>query len=147
MSKETKISAHHSLRLRNSYEDIHRLMKSIKSSSKNIDSEFYFRLINSNLEYPTWLKRQMIKLIRRRIKRVLDSTIKKKWFEFRLIVPRSKVAWVEDLVVPQGFFIKHLYFDSRSTFLTIQRISRNGKVKVFTPQQIAAYEMGTPSTI
>ena len=41
------------------------------------------------------------------------------------------------------YFIKHLYYDSRCTFLTIHKIVKNGKVKFYNPKQLAAYAIGT----
>ena len=140
MLDETRISAHHNSKLKNSYLDIYGLLRSIRSNDRHIDSRFYFDLINSNPEYPIWLKRQMVKLIRRRIKRIGDKSIERKWFEFRLIVPRQRLSWVDSCAVPTGYYVKHLFFDSKNIFITLGRQSKNDKPLIYDPLKLKSYE-------
>jgi hypothetical protein len=144
MFEEIRISAHHNPKLKGAYLEIYDLLKSIKSNQTKIDYKHYVHLIRSKLDHPEWLKRQMIKLVRHRIKRIEDKSIKKNWFEFRLIVPRQRIYWIEGYSIPAGFKLKHIYFDSRNTFSTLTKISKNGKVNEFNELEIKAYEINTP---
>lgn len=128
MFKETKIYSHKDPKLKSVYEDIYLLLKSIKSNEKKPEVGFYVQIIRSNPTYPEWLKRQMVKLVRRRIKLILENA-PKKWIEFRLIVPRCRVAWAGNWVVPDGWYLRHFYFDSKNVFMTIGRKSKHGRVK------------------
>ena len=139
--EETRISAHHNKKLRSVYLWIYNLLKSIKSNQAQIDSMYYKSAINSNPIYPAWLKRQMIKLVLRRINRINEKCVLKKWFEFRLIVPRPRYKWIEGLTVPTGYYLRHVYFDSNNIFMTIGKIGKNTKPKCFNRQEISNYEI------
>lgn len=139
--KETRITAHHDKKLKSVYLDIYNLLKSIKSNQPQIDSSIYKEIINSNSDYPMWLKRQMIKLVLRRINRINNQGILKKWFEFRLIVPRHRYKWIAGLTIPTGYFLRHVYFDSKNVFLTISKLGKNEKPRNFSAHQIESYEL------
>lgn len=144
MFEEVRMSAHHNPKLKEAYLEIYDLLKSIKSNQTQIDYKQYVDLIRSKLDHPEWFKRQMIKLVKRRIERIKDKSIGKKWFEFRLIVPRQRINWIEGYSIPADFKLKHIYFDSKNTFSTLTKIGKNGKVNEFNELEIKAYEMNTP---
>jgi hypothetical protein len=143
MFEEVKIDLHEDPKLKEAYLEIYHLLKSIKSNQAQIDYKHYVNLIRSKLDHPEWLRRQMIKLIKRRIDRVKDKSIRKKWFEFRLIVPRQRTNWIEGYSIPAGFKLKHLYFDSNNTFSTLTKVSKNGKINEFNELEIKAYEINS----
>jgi hypothetical protein len=143
MFEEVKIDPHQDPKLKEAYLEIYNILKSIKSNQTQIDHKHYVDRIRSKLDRPEWLKRQMIKLIKRRIDRIKDRSIRKKWFEFRLIVPRQRTNWIEGYEIPAGVRLKHLYFDSRDTFSTLTKIGKNGKVNKFNELEIKSYEINS----
>jgi hypothetical protein len=82
----------------------------------------------------------MVKLVRRRIKRIGDKSIERKWFEFRLIVPKQKISWFDHCAVPTGYYVKHLFFDSKNIFLTSGKQSKNEKPLIYDPLKLKSYE-------
>lgn len=144
MFEEVRIDAHHNSKIKAVYFEIYDLLKSIKSNQTQIDYKHYVDLIRSRPDHPEWLKRQMTKLVRLRIERIRNNSIRKKWFEFRLIVPRQRTSWIEGYSIPAGFKLKHVFFDSKNTFSTLTKIGKSGKVNEFNPLEIKAYEMNTP---
>jgi hypothetical protein len=141
MFSVTKIYSHKDPRLKNTYEDLNALLKSIPANAKSFDDKIYTNLIRSNASYPEWLKRQMVKLVKRRISRIQDNTINKKWFDFRIIVPRQRLNWVNRCTIPEGYYLKHLFYDSKSIFMTVGKKGKNGRVKTYKKSDINEYEL------
>jgi hypothetical protein len=129
---ETRIFSHKDNKLKKSYREIYEILRSIRScgiTRSDLDklrSDHYEKQIDP--QHPRWLKIQMIKLIRKKISWIKGKR-PRKWFEFRLIVPKSKSEYVGEFFVPSNLFIKSIMFDSKSVFLTLGRKSGNGKPK------------------
>jgi hypothetical protein len=124
----TKIISHKNKKLKTVYQDIYQMLKTIRSTDSFIKPQFYIQLVETNPIYPEWLKRQMKKLIKRRIK-LIQQSAPKKWVDFRLIVPRCRSSWAGTWYIPDDSYLKHLYFDSRNVFITTARKGCNGAVR------------------
>jgi len=126
---DTVIHTHHDNRMKESYHFIYRLLKTIKSfpvkPDYTQDLKDYFQMIDSNKDFPLFLQKQMKRLIQKRIRLIKDKNAPKKWFEFNLIVPKHAWSWCKEFSVSNGYYRKHILYDSRNIFIHLGR-KKNG---------------------
>jgi hypothetical protein len=112
----TKIYKHKNRILKESYLFIYWILKEIKKGNL----ETYYVDSIKQTSFPRWVRVQMIKLVRRRLK---DLKQGKGEFEFRLLMPRFAYKdWIDE-----EYRARHIWFDSRKFFVNVVRKKRDDR--------------------